>query len=1020
MASAKKTLIATAIAQLGLMSSGSVWAQASAAPSQQQQKKEDATQVVVTGQRAALQSAQKVKQEADEIVDSIIADDIGKLPDRSVIEVLQRIVGATLDRAMTNDPQHFSVEGNSIAIRGLSYVRSEMNGRDSFSANGGRALNFEDVPPELLSRVDVYKNPSASQIEGGISGLVDLRTALPFDHQGFKGALSFDTSYSSLRGGKGSNSGSLLLSDRWSTSLGEIGLLVDFARSDSATRADQVKVDPLYARTDLVPGKTVWVPKGAMWRSQDLDRERGGQYLAVQWRPMADITNTLTYFKSDYTINWSERFMAMQHNSPFTVQVANGVYDDNGIFKSGTLSDPGSNGINHNPAHRVESRDSSTQDINWKFDWKFSPRLKLSSDLQQIKAKTEGFASEIATGHQLQKQGLDLSGSVPRLIFDQGDLANLADPSKHYWAYTMDHQDRSKAKSTAWKGDLEYALDHPVLHKLQFGIRLNDRQSSITNEVPSYNWQGVTQPWMLGWDIPKLASLGDPRFATPGATTTHAFKNFFGGKIAAPPGIYATDAFLRDVKNSYDKLHSYHNVLCAEQAAAQGWGDCKQWGTPGYERTAAFGSDPSGRNEVNEKTQALYSQLKFGFDDWKYPVDGNIGLRHVSTKTKAAGFTVFSSTGASFPPGAAVSGVPVPNIPNFSKAQDYEHTYHNLLPSVNLRMKASKDLQFRFAYAEAISRPDFSQLQGYTDLKQDVKTTTDPATGAVTVQSVNLSGNSDGNPLLKPITSKQFDLTAEWYFAKAGSLTVAGFDKRLKDIIVTQARSYSIPDASGKLQSFSVTSPVNGASGTARGFEVAYQQFYENLPDWARGFGLQASYTHVDSKRKLYNPVDSAYCTGGAGDSDNFNRWNNGCDTDGRTFSGLPLTGLSRHTFNLAFMYEQGPVSARVAYNWRSKYLEGIRNSFGTLFSDGKDTNPASPTFGATNLNYALPLWADAYGQVDASVFYKFANNLSIGAEIQNLTNTVFKQKMQQHVGMVDHAWISTGPRYSLSARYTF
>ena len=1019
MARSKKTLIATAIAQLSLISGGSVWAQTAPAPGQPA-KKDEAEKVVVTGQRAALQSAQKVKQDSDEIVDSIVADDIGKLPDRSVIEVLQRIVGATLDRAMTNDPQHFSVEGNSIAIRGLNYVRSEMNGRDSFSANGGRALNFEDVPPELLSRVDVYKNPSAWQIEGGISGLVDLRTALPFDFKGFKGALSFDTSFSKLRGGPGSNSGSVLLSDRWSTGLGEIGLLVDFAKSDSATRADQVKVGAMYPHTELVPGKTVWVPKGAMWRSQDLDRERGGQYVALQWRPVADMTNTLTYFKSDYTINWSERFMAMEHNSPFTISVANGVYDENGIFKSGTLSDPTSNGINHNPAHRVESRDSSTKDIAWKFDWKFSPRLTLRSDLQMIDAKTIGFASEIATGHQLQKQGLDLTGSVPKLIFDQGDLAQLADPSKHYWAYTMDHQDRSKAKSKAWKGDLEYALDDPIFHKVQFGVRLNDRQSSITNEVPSYNWQGVTQPWMLGWNIPNLAFLGDPRFATPGATSTHTFNNFFGGKIAAPPGIFATDAFLRDVKASYDKLHNYHNILCEEQKLAQGWGDCGQWGTPGYERTAAFGSDPSGRNEVEERTKAFYTQLKFAFDDWKFPVDGNVGIRYVNTKTKAAGYTVFSSSGANFPPGIPVNGVPVPNIPNFAKAQDYENSYNNLLPSLNLRMKAGKDLQFRLAYAEAVSRPDFSQLQGYTTLTQDVKTTTDPVTGAITVQSVNLTGNSDGNPLLKPVTAKQFDLTAEWYFAKAGSLTFAAFDKRLKDIIVTQTRSYAIPDVNGVPQTFSVTSPVNGASGTARGFELAYQQFYENLPDWARGFGVQASYTFVDSKRKLYDPVNSAYCSGGTGNSDNFNRWNNGCDTDGRTFSGLPLTGLSRNTVNLAFIYEQGPLSARLAYNWRSKYLEGIRNSFGTLFSDGKDTNPASPNFGATNLNYALPLWAAAYGQVDASIFYKFANNLSIGAEVQNLTNTIFKQKMQQHVGMIDHAWISSGPRYSLSARYTF
>src|SRR6185369_15092836 len=152
------------------------------------------------GQRGALQSAQKIKQEADEIVDSVVADDIGKLPDRSVTEVLQRIVGVTIDRTMAKgDPEHYSVEGSGVTVRGLTYVRSELNGRDSFSANGGRALNFEDVPPELMAGVDVYKNPSAEQIEGSIGGLVNLRTAMPFDYTGLKASVSAQTTYSPLR-----------------------------------------------------------------------------------------------------------------------------------------------------------------------------------------------------------------------------------------------------------------------------------------------------------------------------------------------------------------------------------------------------------------------------------------------------------------------------------------------------------------------------------------------------------------------------------------------------------------------------------------------------------------------------------------------------------------------------------------------------------------------------------------------------------------------------------------------------
>jgi len=229
--------------------------------------------VMISGQRAALQSAQKIKQDADEIVDSVVADDIGKLPDKSVTEVLQRMPGVTIDRTLNRaDPQqgvgdginHFAAEGTSVSIRGLSYVRSELNGRDSFSANGGRALSFEDVPPELMSGVDVYKNPSAEQIEGAIGGLVNLRTAMPFDFKGPKGAFSVEASRSQLRG-KTEPSFSGLLSNRWKTDLGEFGALVDLAHSKIATHSDGQQISPYYPRTNAVvgdnSGQLRWVPR---------------------------------------------------------------------------------------------------------------------------------------------------------------------------------------------------------------------------------------------------------------------------------------------------------------------------------------------------------------------------------------------------------------------------------------------------------------------------------------------------------------------------------------------------------------------------------------------------------------------------------------------------------------------------------------------------------------------------------------------------------------------------------------
>jgi len=162
--------------------------------------------IVVSGQRASLESAQAIKQNSDEIVDSIVAEDIGKLPDRSVTEVLQRIVGVSIDHTYRDiggntDPEHFAVEGAGVAIRGLSYVRSELNGRDSFTANGGRALSFDDVPSELMAAVDVYKNPSAEQVEGAIGGLVNLRTAMPLDFEGMRMSGSVLGTYGELSSG---------------------------------------------------------------------------------------------------------------------------------------------------------------------------------------------------------------------------------------------------------------------------------------------------------------------------------------------------------------------------------------------------------------------------------------------------------------------------------------------------------------------------------------------------------------------------------------------------------------------------------------------------------------------------------------------------------------------------------------------------------------------------------------------------------------------------------------------------
>jgi len=186
------------------------------------------------------------------------------------------------------------------------------------------------------------------------------------------------------------------------------------------------------------------------------------------------------------------------------------------------------------------------------------------------------------------------------------------------------------------------------------------------------------------------------------------------------------------------------------------------------------------------------------------------------------------------------------------------------------------------------------------------------------------------------------------------------------------------------------------------------------------GLGMQANFTFADSSRDLYNPVSSKYCSGSDGGVANLNLNFNGCDTNGMTFGDLPLIGLSRRSANLAFMYDnKGSLSARLAYSWRSKSLQGV-NANGTRGSDATDSNPASPTFGQHNVAWGLPTWADAYGQLDASIFYKINERMSIGLEAQNLTDAKYKQLMDQSPGTKGRAWFVSGPRYTAQMRYSF
>ncbi len=432
------------------------WAQDSGAAGGADQAVQDDDAIVVTGYRQSLQSAQSIKKNSDVIVDSVTAEDIGALPDRSVTETLQRIPGVSINRfAAGVDPDHFSVEGSGVVVRGLTYVRSEFNGREAFSANNGRSLSFADVPSEMLGGVDVFKSPSADRIEGGIAGVVNLRTRKPFDSKGLTVAGSLEANYGDFIE-KWAPTGSLLISNRWETGIGEIGLLANVSYSQLKTRSDRFQVSSfrirnLYSDGDVVDNggttisRQVYFPRGAVIGRQEFDRKRYGYAAAAQWRSNDGSMEAVAQFlRSDARQAWTERTMEIATDNVAGNGDSRRVpgttldFDSDGMFVSGTITGPtgwradqntGSArtpilGLQSNNIRRDQQQKLVTDDYGFNFKWSVSDRLGLVFDYQHVKSSTYLLDNTI-WGSTYQNASITLNGKeFPTVAFLPPQVCN--------------------------------------------------------------------------------------------------------------------------------------------------------------------------------------------------------------------------------------------------------------------------------------------------------------------------------------------------------------------------------------------------------------------------------------------------------------------------------------------------------------------------------------------------------------------------------------------------------------------
>jgi len=1075
-----------------------------------------AKDVVITGVRKALESARQRKRNADTVIDSISATDIGAFPDKSVAEALQRVPGVSVTRfAIPTDPAHFTTEPSGVLVRGLPQVRNEFNGRDAFSANAGRSLSWGDVPAELLGGVDIYKNQTADLIEGGIAGLVNLRTRVPFDANGQLFQVGVKANWGDI-GRKVTPDANVIYSNRWQTGIGEFGLMgnISYSRLKSGSQGLQSYRTEIFtggmipgsANVDSPFGKgTVLIPSGVNYLDDRFDRKRTGIAAAAQWR--SDDHRwlaTAQYIRSVYNNSMEEyglgvgtygtssdptfRFKPGDSGIPVPGGSApDFTFGKNGWVSGGTFAqnggwygDQNDLGMARNSAgeamihscygwggqpasycpagydvhadtlnagSRIQKNRNMTQDAS--FNLKFDPtsNLHLSLDGQYVDSTARFYDAGIGL-QSFTNPKLSGLGTHPRIVslnapsnvsLSPGGYAN-----PNNWAINnlADQYQDSYGHEWAFRGDGEWNVPGDSwIDTVKFGGRYADREQVVRNS--DYDWNSISNNWTTGCQYLYYNLDSKPGSCTNGGTTT-TFNgypkgfyevqkfgaSYFGGTLGSFP--FVPVDFLN--KHGLDQFDARklgigtYQPICDRHAPY----------APGY-----FGARDTLPNScfaqheiatISEKIKSAYIMVKFGGHDNMHlgsvKVSGNFGLRFVETKDKSSGYLVYptitknpATTCPKTPlvPGGLTGNLEDGLVPDQPGAVAYDaicylspndvkfatgsgtatpvsstNTLHHWLPSFNLRFDLSPNWLLRLAASRAMSRPDMGLLKDYLSIKQVLpgNTASDPlwvkdAQGNII--GVKPAYQADAtNPKLKPITAWQFDVSLEHYFGNAGMFSLDLFYKSFKDYIQGGRFNTDITN-NGVTQTVQVSGPANGKGAKIQGFEVAYNRFFDFLPKPLNGLGFQTNFTYLKNKGVPNANLNTFF--------------GNASTTSAPALNTGTLEGLSKYAYNVVGLYElpNFPVSFRLAYNWRSKYLV-----------------TAIPCCNQ------LPTWQKAAGWLDGSIRYSVSNHFELSLEGSNLLSTKTQtleqltdaKSPEKKIILVNNSWFRQDRRITFGARW--
>jgi iron complex outermembrane receptor protein len=770
---------------------------AQATPEASEPASEETDEIVVTGIRAAERAAIDIKRNSVAVVDSIVAEDLGKLPDGNVAESLQRVTGVTIERNRG--------EGRFVTVRGFGpkFNAVTVNGRTLATDNNGREFSFDVLPSEIISGADVYKSPQANINGASIGATVDVRTLRPLDQKtGFKLAGSAAGMWSELADTWNPEFSAVA---SWKNDAGTFGVALSGVYSKQENRDDEFTIGAGHVRrssTDsyynlgaipggrigpgVAPFSRVSMPSNLSPFFFERELTRWGVNASVQMRPSDKFTVTIDGLYS------KARFVEQQTGLAY--DFAGGILAEQ-VVEGGEAVYQRYVGGFVDQIIQYDDRDVATDQLGINVDWRPTNDLRIRLDGSVSDARRRGKENNLFT--TIRRKNVDLSfdrrsGSpIYDYSFSSPNYANAATNPQgvtaHYyiWGGGADIDDEIEE----YRGDVEWKPGGGAF-TLSAGAMAQSRIKTITADETPFGEQ---------------CAYCDSNRVLPTSLFQPTDRNFFSGG----GGDIIRDWLI------YDPLALVHTI---DQFAAQ---DGKAF------NPAVF--SPSASSVVNEKVKVGYLMGALDTQIGGMPLAINVGLRYENTDYTSSGA---SRTVTSARPNGAGQNIIVvsPVVP-----VSFRGKYDDWLPSLNARLSVTDNFLLRFAASKVLTRPTLSDLSP----RQSIQTNP----GNETIRR--------GNPDLQPFRAKQIELGAEWYFTQDSLLNAAVFYKDIESFVTLITTPQVVDQVT-----FQVTVPGNGKGATVKGFEVGYRQSFASwLPAPFDGFGVQTSFNYTESNANYTNAV---------------------------------------------------------------------------------------------------------------------------------------------------------------------